>query len=120
MSMFNTVKGMVTKTAKDAAKVSGDAVEYTKLKFKLAELNDEINKKYELIGKTVYKSTLGENTDADFIDEICAQITELIAKKDEYTETLDKMSNKKTCSECGEKIPSDCSFCPKCGAKADK
>ncbi len=34
MSMFDTVKGMVTKTAKDAAKVSGDAVEYTKLKFK--------------------------------------------------------------------------------------
>lgn len=120
MSMFNTVKGMVTKTAKDAAKVSGDAVEYTKLKFKLAELNDEISQKYALIGMTVYKSTLGEETDADAIDEVCAQISELIAKKDEYKEALDRMSNKKTCSECGEKIPSDSSYCPKCGAKAEE
>ena len=120
MSMFNTVKGMVTKTAKDAAKVSGDAVEYTRLKFKIAEINDEINQKYTSIGMMVYKSTLGEDTEADSIDEICAQITELIEKKEEYTEALGRMSNKKTCNACGEKIPADSAYCPKCGVKTDE
>ena len=117
MSMFNTVKDIFTKTAKDAVKASNTAVEYAKLKFKLSETNDKIKENYAQIGKLIYSTSIGEQVDSDDVEKICNEITELLKQAEEYEEAINKASNKKLCPECGVKIPNDSVFCPKCGNK---
>ena len=42
MDFVNVLKSKLSKTAKGAVKVSNDAIEYTKLKIKLAETRDTL------------------------------------------------------------------------------
>lgn len=115
MSWFDTIKDVVSKTAKDAVKVSGTAVEYTKLKYKLSEIKDQIKSKYAQIGEIVYKSTSDEDVDTDRIESLCDEITELKKKSEEYENAINKTSNKKTCPSCGHVVTYDSVFCAKCG-----
>ena len=119
MSMLESVKNVLTKTAKDAVKASNTAVEYTKLKFKISETKDEIKNKYAKVGELVYKSTLGEVVDSEKLDAVFAEITELIEKSKEYEALLNKTSNKKTCPSCGHGVASDSVFCAQCGNLVD-
>lgn len=117
MSMFNTVKDLISKTAKDAVKVSNTAVEYTKLKFKLTETNHKINEKYLEIGKMVYATTIGEEVDSDDIENICSEISALLKEADEYDDAINKAANKKVCDNCGAVVSNSSIFCSKCGNK---
>lgn len=117
MSMFNTVKDLISKTAKDAVKVSNTAVEYTKLKFKLTETNHKINEKYLEIGKMVYATTIGEEVDSDDIENICSEISALLKEADEYDDAINKAANKKVCDNCGAAVSNSSIFCSKCGNK---
>lgn len=120
MSMLDSIKDVLSKTAKDAVKVSNTAVEYTKLKFKLSEAKDSIREKYAQIGEMVYKSTIGEDADTDSMEAICDEITELIKKAEEYEDALNKASNKRTCPSCGNVVSVDSVFCAKCGKMLDE
>lgn len=114
---FDKVKGMVSKTAKDAVKVSGDAVEYTKLKFKSGELNDKLNKLYAELGKIVYASMTDSEGDTENAEDICQQITLIKNQLEEVENELSSVTNKTTCSSCGAKVDADSTFCSKCGQK---
>ena len=115
--LFGKVKNIVTKTAKDAVRVSGDAVEYTKLKFKIGELNDKIYKLYAELGRIVYISATDGVGDTDSADDICEQITMYNQQLDELNAELASVANKTTCPVCGISIDADSAYCPKCGAK---
>lgn len=119
MSMFDTVKDMISKTAKDAAKVSGTAVEYTKSKFKLSEVNHKINEKYAQIGKMVYSTSIGEDVDSDEIEKICSEIANLLKEAEAYEDAANKAANKKVCPNCGAAVSGKSVFCNKCGNKID-
>ena len=114
---FDKVKSIVTKTAKDAVKVSGDAVEYTKLKFKISELNDKIYKLYAELGKIVYESTADGMGDADGVEYICEQISMYRVQLEELNVELASVTNKMNCSSCGAVVDTDSTFCPKCGQR---
>ncbi len=120
MTIFKTIKEMVTKTAKDAVKISGDAVEYTKLNYKLSELKDDLKDTYAQIGMLVYQTSGGEETDTEKLEELCARVTELNDEIEILTASINAMSNKKICSSCGAKMPAESNFCPKCGEKAEE
>lgn len=115
--LFERIKNAVGKTAKDAVKVSGDAVEYTKLKFRIGELNDRIYKLYAELGKIVYMSTIDGTGDTDGADDICEEIGLLNRQLEELNAELGSVTNKTVCSTCGAKIDNDSVFCPKCGEK---
>ncbi len=117
MNVFDNIKKIASKTAKDAVKVSGDAVEFTKLKFKLAELNDKIDNEYTEIGKAVYKSSFGDDIDSDAIQERCSIINQLKAEVAEVEDEISAVTNKKQCPRCGAKNSSDSIYCSKCGEK---
>ena len=117
MSFIDTVKSFASKTAKDAVKVSGEAVEFTKLKFKLAELNDKINNEYINIGKAVYKSSIGVEVDSDEMQQKCNLISELKVQTAELESEIAQITNKKQCPFCGAKNNADGIYCPKCGEK---
>ena len=119
MGILENIKGVVAKTTKDVVKVSGTAVEFTKLKYKLGEVKDQIKNKYSQIGEIVYKSNVNEDVDKDRIENICDEITELLKKADEYETAINKTSNKKTCPSCGHVVTYDSVFCAKCGNMLD-
>ena len=120
MTILKTIKEMVTKTAKDAVKISGDAVEYTKLNYKLSELRDDLKDTYAQIGIIVYQSTGENEADAEKVEELRARVTELNDEIEILTATVNAMSNKKICSACGAKMPAESNFCPKCGEKTEE
>lgn len=120
MTILKTIKEMVTKTAKDAVKFSGDAVEYTKLNYKISELKDDLKDTYAQIGMLVYETSDGNETDEEKVEELCARVTELKDEIEILTSTINAMSNKKICSSCGAKMSAESNFCPKCGEKAEE
>ena len=116
---FDKIKQIVTKTAKDAVKISGDAVEYTKLAYKVSELKDDVKNTYAQIGEMIYKSSLGEEMDSDKVEELCAYITNVNEEIEVLSSTLNSIGNKKVCSSCGAKMTSESNFCSKCGEKTE-
>ena len=119
MSFFDNVKKVVKKTTKDVVKVSGDAVEFTKLKFKIADLNDKINDAYIAIGKEMYKSSIGEEIDSEFVEEKCECITQMNIQINPLEQELAVVTNRKACPRCSTKNNTDSTFCSKCGEKFD-
>ena len=116
-NMFETVKNMLSKTAKDAVRVSGNAVEYTKLKLKLSQIKEELKESYAEIGKIVYQANLGENVDDSKLEGLYSKITDGLAQMKECEYELNNNFNKKVCDSCGESLSSESQFCPKCGNK---
>ena len=106
------VKNFAGKTAKKAAKLSGDALDIAKLKLKIVDINSKLDEKYAAIGLAVY-----EDCDNDEIETICAEISELREELTAYKIKLSEYSGKKTCPECGKDASRDDEFCPKCGSK---
>ncbi len=117
MEWFEKVKKSVTKTAKGAVKVSGDALEYTKIKIKLSDINSSIDELYVKIGKSMYKSIkTGAEPQID-IDDIVQSIDELKKTASELEENLSRVTNKVTCPACGAKGDAQSPYCAECGEK---
>ena len=119
MTFFDSFKKTVSKTTKDVVKVSGDAVEFTKLKLKISEINDKIEKAYTEIGKEMYKSSVDEQVDAELVEQKCEFITNLKLECSKLEDELALLTNKKICPNCDFKNNSDSVFCSKCGEKFD-
>ncbi len=110
--VIEKVRRAVSKTARKAVKLSGDALDYTKIKLKIAELNSKLDEKYAAIGLAVY-----EGNTSDEIDKICEEISSLREEINELKLKLSEYKNKKTCSVCGKTADKDASFCQYCGTE---
>ena len=111
---FTKAKSVLGKTAKKAAKVSGDAVDYTKLKIKLNAVEVDLEELYAKIGRIVYEHDETQDTDA-----ICTEIEKLNEKKAEIKAKLDLYAGKRVCEFCGNKIMADSNFCSSCGRETE-
>lgn len=90
MSFVDNAKKIVTDTAENVVKASGELIENSKIKYRLFDANIDIKKLYEKLGKYVYDEY---NTDEDFSTEkedICVQIKELKAYIDELNEKVNR------------------------------
>lgn len=109
---FEKFKTVLSSTTQKAVRVSGEAIDYTKIKLKSAELKSRLDEKYAQIGLAVYEGNNNEK-----IDEICDEITALRQQLDELTDKLTDYKNKKTCSICGTVCEKNDEFCRKCGSE---
>lgn len=111
---FNDIKKGFTKAAQKTKETSEVVVEIAKLKYKLVEINSDIDDNYQKIGKLVYNA--GEDEDiTEKLKELCDEITSLSEKKEDMQESYNELVNKKQCPKCGMKLDKDFEFCPKCG-----
>ena len=108
--IIERVKKAVSKTTQTVVRISGEAIDNTKLKFKISEINSKLDEKYMAIGLAVY-----EDSDEAQIEDICEEINVLRQKKDELVLQLNEFKNVKVCSECGKTTEKDNQFCPACG-----
>lgn len=117
MSVFDEVVVGAKNAAKTVGKKASDIVDVSKLRIVSAELNNEISKRYEALGRVIYDSKK-EQTDVEgLVDECVKSIDALYAKLDENNEQLAKMTNKRTCKNCGNVNVNDAIFCSKCGVR---
>lgn len=117
MSVWENVKKTVTKTAKDAAKASGELVEQTKLKIKAMDLKDEIETRYTKIGELYYGVAEYELDSGEEISDLVDEIRELKEVLDETEKEIKRNKNILRCAECQAENDRDDVYCRKCGNK---
>ncbi len=116
MTFLDSAKKILTKTARDAAKVSGELAQQTKLRIKALQLKDEINTRYTLIGELYYGVA---EYDMDNGEKINALVEEIKTLKEQLEELEEELGAKKKvkCTSCGAENDAESSFCSGCGAK---
>ena len=77
MSMYESLKKAVKRTAKDAAKASGELVEKTKLKLKAADIKGDIEECYTKIGKLYYDMAENSSDNTDAIKSLLSEVNAL-------------------------------------------
>ncbi|MBQ6999329.1 MAG: hypothetical protein IJN62_06050 [Clostridia bacterium] len=117
MNVFDSVKKVVTKTAKDAAKVSGELVEQTKLKLKVVELKDEINERYKKVGELYYTATEYELDNGDKINSLISEIKALKSELEDVEAEVKRNKSIKKCSVYDAENGAEDDYCSKCGNK---
>ena len=108
-------KSAVTVVSEKAGKI----VDISKLRINAAELNNEINKRYESLGRVVYDAKKTDNSAEELITECVAAIDDLYEQLDAVNEQISAIRNRTVCKVCGEENPQGASFCCKCGTKLD-
>lgn len=75
---------------------------------------------FQMIGKYIYKKYMEKQELGEELTELCS----IIQRKDEfihlYKKKIAEIKRMEICSNCGEFIPNDANYCPKCGTKKDK
>lgn len=117
MSVWKNVKKTVTKTAKDAAKASGELVEQTKLKLKAVDLKDEIESRYTKIGELYYGVAEYDLDDGEKISALTDEIRELKEALEEVEAEIKRNKEILRCTECQAVNEKDDVYCRKCGNK---
>ena len=106
----------IEKAALKTKETSEAVVEAAKLKYKISEINSDINEQYIKIGKLVFNAS----DDDDITESIkipCEELSALISQRDAMQDRLNELANKKICSACGLRFDRDFDFCPRCGKK---
>jgi ribosomal protein S27AE len=104
------------KSAADAVgKTASKLVDISKLRISAADLNAEINRKYESLGRTVYTGRKAGDVSEEEISETIAEIDELQEQLSAVNAQLSLARKKTICSACGHENNADDIFCGKCG-----
>lgn len=112
MEVIAKVKEAVSKTTKKVVKLSGEAIDYTKLRLKISEINSKLDEKYAQIGLAVY-----EDCSEDDIEPICEEISKLREELDDLKLKLSEYKGSKCCPSCGSSTDRENPYCPVCGTK---
>lgn len=108
------------KSAADAVgKTASKLVDISKLRISAADLNAEINKKYEALGRVVYEARKTGGSFEEAAGESVTAIDELKEQLAAVNAQLSSAHQKVTCTYCGHENAPDAVFCGKCGHKLD-
>lgn len=100
-------------------KTAGKIVDISKLRFSAAELNGEISKRYESLGRMVYDAQKTDNDATDLVRECVVAIDDLYEQLDAVNEQISAMRNRTVCKGCGAENPQSANYCSKCGKKLE-
>lgn len=117
MSFLDDVISTTKSVAATAGKKTDEAVQFSKLKIKEAQLNSDIKSKFEKLGALIYQMAKTDEKHNSEFDELVAELDDCYAKLAEIESKVDDLKKEITCTACGAKTKNDNAFCPKCGAK---
>ena len=101
-------------------KTAGKIVDISKLRISAGELNSEISKRYESLGRMVYDAQKTDNDATDLIKECVSAIDDLYEQLDAVNEQISAMRNRTICKGCGAENPQSANYCSKCGKKLEE
>ena len=105
MGLFENIVSNAKQAANVVGKKTGELVDTSKLKLQAVDLNTDIKRNYEALGRAVYEARKQGVDSTEEIDDIIIIINEKYDELDEVNEQLSKMSNKTFCTRCGEPNP---------------
>ncbi len=117
MGIFEDVIYNAKTAVSNVGKKAGKIVDVSKLTITAAELNSEISKKCEILGRVFYESKTTDKSYDTAIDELVEKISELKGELDSVNELLAETKNKIKCPKCSAVNPKDAIFCEKCGER---
>lgn len=117
MGLFEDVVVNAKTAVNVVGKKASQIVDISKLRISAADLNNEISKQYEAIGRTVYEAKKTGNDTSDLIAESVAAIDDLYEQLDAVNGLLASARAKMVCKNCGQENAQGSVFCCKCGQK---
>ena len=117
MGIFEDVMSNAKSAAATVGKKAGRLVDISKLRMNANELNNEINKRYEALGRVVYNAAKEEQDIKGLIDECVISIDALYLRLDEVNEKINHLQNKTVCPICSAENPESSMFCSQCGSR---
>lgn len=117
MGLFEDVIVNAKTAVTVVGKKAGQFVDVSKLRINAADLNNEISKRYESLGRTIYEAKKADNDSADLVNECIVAIDDLYEQLGAVNEQLVAMRAKLICKSCGQENPQNADYCSKCGNK---
>lgn len=117
MGVFEDVVINARAAATNVGKKAERLVDISKLRLNAAEINGDITKKYEALGRLVYDSVKADAKPEKLAEEYIAEIDGLYQRLDEVNEKINALRNKTACPVCGTQNADDALFCSQCGVK---
>lgn len=100
----------------DVGKKSKELMEISKLKVQIGKLELDRSGKFKELGKNVYISYRDNIDNDDKSIAICGEISQIEKQIHALEqEVIEKSAEKVTCSNCGNVISGEVTFCSKCG-----
>lgn len=117
MGLFEDVVVNARTAVNVVGKKASQIVDISKLRISAADLNNEISKRFEAMGRTVYESQKSGNNVSDLISESVTAIDDLYEQLDAINDQLAQARAKMVCKNCGEENAQGSVYCSKCGHK---
>lgn len=117
MGLFEDVVVNAKSAVNVVGKKAGQIVDISKLRISAADLNNEISKRYESLGRTVYEAKKTDNDSSDLVSECITAIDDLYEQLDAVNEQMVAMHARLVCKNCGQENPQSSVYCSKCGHK---
>lgn len=117
MGFLDDVISTTKNVAATAGKKTDEAVQFSKLKIKAAQLNSDIKNKFEKLGALIYQMAKTDEKNNEEFDLLIGEIDDCYAMLDDIEEKINDLKKEVVCPGCGEKTKNENAFCPKCGAK---
>lgn len=102
------------------SKKTGQLMDTAKLRVSAAEINNEINKRYQELGRAVYEAEKSGVTIDGIIGECVISIDALNDRLDEVNARIAGMKNKVCCASCGADMDPKALYCSRCGARIEQ
>ena len=107
--------------AKDAfdvvAKKTNEVISVQKLKYNIANLNSQLSKEYETLGRLYFDTLDNAEEIAEEYKDVKLSIDNLKKQISELENELEKQTNVVNCKNCGGKNSSNNAYCSACGTK---
>ena len=114
MGLFEDVVVNAKEAVNAVGKKAGQMVDISKLRLSAADLNNEISKRFEALGRVIYDAKKTGNDSADL-----ATIDDLYEQLDAVNDQISALRSKVICKKCGAENPAEACYCNMCGSKFD-
>ncbi|MBR4949609.1 MAG: hypothetical protein IKZ25_02410 [Clostridia bacterium] len=112
-NLFSKAKDLADLTGKKA----GEIIDVSKIKISIAEINSEIKKNHEEIGKLYYDMEINGNDNLALMNTLIEDINQKKEKISNLNERYEELKNVIVCPNCKTKNESESIYCTKCGEK---
>jgi hypothetical protein len=115
MGILDDVVLNAKSVAASVGKKAGQLVDLSKLKLSAADIESDITKKFQTLGKLVYSAAQDKSL-ASGIDAVIEEIHDLYEQLETVEAQINLMRNKKACPACKKINDADAVYCNACGA----
>jgi len=120
MGRFEDAIVSAKNVAVKAGKKAGKALDVSKLRFSAAEIDKEINKRYEALGRVIYDARKDGSDVEALVDECVKSIDTLYSRLDNVNMKIARIREKTYCKSCGAVVEKSAIYCQRCGIRVER